>query len=451
MRLDFESGVSPVPGRPLRSRLLPLLAFALVLPAQATTGVQTTWPTPDKVDRGGAEADLIVQLGDVDNLGFGWPDGFDPFSGRSTNPHAYPWSHQPTDAPGTDRIMVISGYTGRTPNGDGYSSQTERRDNRPVPLRLAFDTTGLQIRSAALQLFVDDFQAPTWGTRFRVRLDDREAPDVAAVVNRLDQTGPIGKLLTVQLLPEYLPLLTDGRLEIVIDDPTSDVGDGFAFDFVRLLINLKAWKYTGTISGVATVAGEGRPLEGVLVSAGNVRQATTGKDGRFELRDVPAGLAMTTGRRAGYLPDSEAVDLVAGESAEVTLELSPNRETKDSVARELDRTGKADLYGIYFDADRATLKPESEATLAQVLALLGDRATLRLVVVGHTDAEGSEAHNQELSERRARAVVAWLTARQIRADRLEAIGVGESQPVADNGSPQGRALNRRVEIRESAR
>jgi outer membrane protein OmpA-like peptidoglycan-associated protein len=320
-----------------------------------------------------------------------------------------------------------------------------------VPLRLAFDTTGLQIRSAALQLFVDDFQAPTWGTRFRVRLDDREAPDVAAVVNRLDQTGPIGKLLTVQLLPEYLPLLTDGRLEIVIDDPTSDVGDGFAFDFVRLLINLKAWKYTGTISGVATVAGEGRPLEGVLVSAGNVRQATTGKDGRFELRDVPAGLAMTTGRRAGYLPDSEAVDLVAGESAEVTLELSPNRETKDSVARELDRTGKADLYGIYFDADRATLKPESEATLAQVLALLGDRATLRLVVVGHTDAEGSEAHNQELSERRARAVVAWLTARQIRADRLEAIGVGESQPVADNGSPQGRALNRRVEIRESAR
>jgi len=406
------------------------------------------WPTPDAVERNGPEADLLVQVGDIDNLGFGWPEGFDPFSGRSTDPHPYPWTPGDADAPGTDRIQVVSGYTGKTPGGDGYTGNTERPANQPVPLRLAFDTTGLSIATAALQLFVDDFQAPTFGTRYRVRLDGRDAPDIAALINRLDQTGPVGKLITVQILPEHLPSLADGRLEISIDDESTDVGDGFAFDFVRLLINPKAWRRTGTVRGVAQVAGTGRPLAGVLVSVGNVRQMTTGADGRFELQNVPAGLVLATGSHPRYVADTESVDLVVGETAEVTLELEPNRESSATLARQIQATGKVDLYGLYFDTDRAVLKPESEATLAQVLELLKGSPDLRLIVAGHTDSEGTDAHNQDLSLRRAQAVVTWLAGKGVSAGRLEPAGLGESQPVADNRTPEGRALNRRVEIRQ---
>lgn len=407
-----------------------------------------TWPEPDRVERGGSEADLVVQLGDVDNLGFGWPADFDPFSGRSTSPHPYPWKPGDKDAPGTDRIFVVSGYTGKNPGGDGYTANTPRQESRPVPLRLAYDLGGLTVPSAALQLFVDDFQAPTFGARYRVLLDGREAPDMSALVNRLDQTGPIGKLITMQVLPEHLPALADGRLEISIDAPQSDIGDGFAFDFVRLLINPRTWRHTGTVRGTARVAGTERPLSGVLVSVGNVRQVTTGADGRFELRDVPAGLALASGSHPSYLPDSEAVDLVAGETAEVTLDLEPNRESSAALARQLQATGKADLYGIYFDTDRDVLKPDSGTTLNQVLELLTRDASLRVTIAGHTDSEGSEAHNQDLSLRRARAVVAWLTGRGVAAGRLEPAGFGEAQPVADNATPAGRALNRRVEIRQ---
>ena len=72
--------------------------------------------------------------------------------------------------------------------------------------------------------------------------------------------------------------------------------------------------------------------------------------------------------------------------------------------------------------------------------------TLAAAIAGHTDADGSDSHNQDLSERRAKSVVAWLVAHGIEASRLTPVGRGESEPIADNDTSAGRALNRRVEV-----
>lgn len=110
-------------------------------------------------------------------------------------------------------------------------------------------------------------------------------------------------------------------------------------------------------------------------------------------------------------------------------------------------TGKIALYGILFDTDKAQLKPASNAQLEQIGGLLKNDAALKLMIVGHTDNQGSVAHNQELAKRRADAVVAALTAQYgIAADRLIAQGMGSSAPVASNDSEDGRAKNRRVEL-----
>jgi outer membrane protein OmpA-like peptidoglycan-associated protein len=108
--------------------------------------------------------------------------------------------------------------------------------------------------------------------------------------------------------------------------------------------------------------------------------------------------------------------------------------------------GHVALYGIYFDTDKATLKPESEATLQQVRALLVAQPALKLEVQGHTDNTSTPAHNQKLSEDRAASVDAWLVAHGIDGARLVPKGYAASKPVADNATPQGRALNRRVEL-----
>lgn len=103
------------------------------------------------------------------------------------------------------------------------------------------------------------------------------------------------------------------------------------------------------------------------------------------------------------------------------------------------------LY-VNFDTDKATLRPDAAPTLAEVQKLLQQNPQLRLAVQGHTDNAGTPPHNQQLSEQRAQAVVASLTQAGIAASRLQAAGFGQTKPLADNTTEEGRARNRRVEL-----
>jgi outer membrane protein OmpA-like peptidoglycan-associated protein len=104
------------------------------------------------------------------------------------------------------------------------------------------------------------------------------------------------------------------------------------------------------------------------------------------------------------------------------------------------------LTGVLFDFNKSKLKPESDAVLEQVGAVMTKTPDLRLEVQGHTDGVGSEHYNLPLSKARARAVVAWLTDHGVAAERLDARGYGKTRPVASNDTDEGRAKNRRVEI-----
>jgi len=116
------------------------------------------------------------------------------------------------------------------------------------------------------------------------------------------------------------------------------------------------------------------------------------------------------------------------------------------LAATLEATGKALIYGIYFDPDSAVPKPESQAALEEILAVLQAKPALKLQVAGHTDSSNTDAYNLKLSQQRAEAVVAWLVGREVAPARLTAKGFGEAQPVADNSTGAGRSLNRRVEV-----
>ncbi len=100
----------------------------------------------------------------------------------------------------------------------------------------------------------------------------------------------------------------------------------------------------------------------------------------------------------------------------------------------------------FFDFDKAVLKPEGKAKLDDLAEKVKGLNLEVIIAVGHTDSKGTDAYNQKLSVRRSEAVKTYLTDKGIEANRVYTEGKGESQPVADNKSDEGRAKNRRVEI-----
>lgn len=109
--------------------------------------------------------------------------------------------------------------------------------------------------------------------------------------------------------------------------------------------------------------------------------------------------------------------------------------------------GKLVTYGITFDVNKADIKPESQGTLKDIAAVLQENPEVRVKIVGHTDSDGDDQLNQQLSKRRAEAVKTALASQfAIDASRLETEGAGEKQPVATNDTSENKAKNRRVEF-----
>ena len=105
------------------------------------------------------------------------------------------------------------------------------------------------------------------------------------------------------------------------------------------------------------------------------------------------------------------------------------------------------LRGVHFDFNKATIRGDARAILDSAIDTLREEGDVAVIVEGHTDDRGSDAYNLRLSERRAQAVRDYLVAGGIVPSRITSIGRGESQPVASNATEDGRAQNRRVEIR----
>lgn len=117
------------------------------------------------------------------------------------------------------------------------------------------------------------------------------------------------------------------------------------------------------------------------------------------------------------------------------------------IAQQLAATGRAQIYGIYFDFASDALRPESDAVLKEISQVLGEHPDWKLSVEGHTDNIGGDAFNLDLSQRRAAAVKQALVTRyRVSPDRLSPAGFGATRPVESNDTMEGRARNRRVEL-----
>ncbi len=471
---DSNSSSSPANGAPAPNGEIPQAPPSFgppkadpVVPVAATGNQAKDWALRYERTENGPEADLVVRTGDINNLGFGWPQGFDPFSGDSTPPHRWPDPNNiPAGAPdGTDRVMIGSAVVPGL--GDGYSGaltdcaiekqmtspppsldascKHARELTMPTPIVLSVGALPAKINTVLVQMFVDDFQAVPLHSHFQVSLNGTRIPTFEYAINALDQSGPIGKLVSLKLLPEYWPLLQSGTVKLLVDDPTTHVPDGYAIDFVRILVNPHNFKYEVSLVATVTDADQNKPIAGATVTAA-LESASTDQQGKCRLSGLPAGLAVATAAAPGYDENSVPVDLVAGQSGTAEIKLHKHQENTADLERSIEQTGSVAIYGIHFDTDSAKLRPDSMSALNAVLGLINNHPGSKWVIAGHTDNQGDSSHNQTLSENRAASVIAWLKQHGVDSGLLHPEGFGASRPVADNSTANGRALNRRVEV-----
>ena len=146
---------------------------------------------------------------------------------------------------------------------------------------------------------------------------------------------------------------------------------------------------------------------------------------------------------AHEMTGSSAYDVTAVLTGDMQQEMTSDA---DSWAAQIGKSGRVAVYGIEFATAQATLLPKSEEVLSQVKALLQKQPDWKMKIEGHTDSTGTKAGNQALSEKRAAAVVGWLVDHGIASSRLTSAGLGDTKPITDNATNEGRAHNRRVEL-----
>jgi outer membrane protein OmpA-like peptidoglycan-associated protein len=198
------------------------------------------------------------------------------------------------------------------------------------------------------------------------------------------------------------------------------------------------------IRGQVTDRSNGKPLEADVelfdLSTGKLATAAYSdpKTGEF-LVCLPSGKSYALNAGAeGYLFFSENYDVAAVTPKEpITLNVPMSPLTSGSVIA---------LRNIFFNSASFELLPASDAELKKLVKLLKSNASLRIELGGHTDDVGNDAANQKLSEQRANAVRDFVVNQGIEGTRITAKGYGESKPIANNDTEEGRALNRRTEV-----
>lgn len=243
-----------------------------------------------------------------------------------------------------------------------------------------------------------------------------------------------------------LMIAGDGKTAYYASDGNDSRGglDLYSFELPEHARPYKTLWVKGNVFDAKTKQGLPSAVELInLSSAQTISKVQTDEEGNY-LITLPTGkdYAFNVNRK-GYLFYSENFSLkTSGNDTTYTINIP---------LIPIEVNASVVLKNVFFDVNKAELKPESMIELDKVVQLMKDNPTLKIEINGHTDNVGKPTDNLTLSNNRAKAVINYFLYKGVAADRLSSKGFGETKPVADNTSEQGRAKNRRTELKVVAK
>lgn len=259
--------------------------------------------------------------------------------------------------------------------------------------------------------------------------------------------NPLGAPLNTPGDDLYLVFLADGKTAYMSSERSGGMGekDLYEVKFTPLPGRKAQDPLLTVLKGQVIDEETKQPVEGDIEITDNAKNVSISKQrsnsstGNF-LLSLPSGKNYGISVSApGYLFHSENFDLQDTASYKEVVKVIELKKVK---------VGKSIvLNNVFYDFDKATLRPESSTELDALVQLLKDNEKLRIELGSHTDDKGADDYNLKLSDARAASVVAYLAGKGIAQDRLVAKGYGESTPVASNETDEGRQQNRRTEFK----
>jgi outer membrane protein OmpA-like peptidoglycan-associated protein len=329
------------------------------------------------------------------------------------------------------RVFLGLGYTARKAwpviipdtDGDGLLDNVDACPNEPEVVNTWKDEDGCPDALAQLAVNVTSAGAPVANAK------------VLSGEAVLGTTDAQGALRVADQLPESQLVLVADHAGYFPNQPVAITlveGDQSA--------NIEVAAKPGTLKVRVVDAKTGAPVVAKVQFKGKsaIEPAEVGADGLS--LELPAGDVIALVQAEGYGVASGKASLKPGETTELTLKLEPAR--VEVVAKEIQILDK-----VYFDFDKADIKPESFKILREVAAtMLANPQITKVEVQGHTDSDGDDKYNVELSQRRVESVVAFLAQEGVEASRLTPKGYGEGVPLVPNTTEANKATNRRVQF-----
>jgi outer membrane protein OmpA-like peptidoglycan-associated protein len=329
-----------------------------------------------------------------------------------------------TWTPGPGRVTLDD------PDGDGIVGVADRCPDEAEDVNGTADDDGCPdgAGQVATTFWVSDrYDTPLAGARLELTSGPKTGSWTTGSDGSLGMALPPGNYRVSAEMPSYAP----ATLDLTLAGPSQSV-------VLQLLPPTDVGKVTVRVVGPS---GRAVPRAEVRVLGTLGQPLVTGADGILEA-SLSTGAYEVTVAAEGWVAQTRGIKVSPTSAADLTVVLMPEEVTIDAEAKQIYLHKK-----VFFELEKAELLVESYKVLDALVEVLVDHPEIRKIrVEGHTDTQGTDAYNQELSESRAAAVGAYLVKAGIKQDRIETVGLGESRTLQSGDSEDVHATNRRVEV-----